>query len=65
VAQQLRTLVDPTEDLGSVPSAYMAAHNLPAPTPGDLMSSSDLCRDCILMMHICIFIQTKPLIDIK
>ena len=39
MAQQLRALVALPEDLDSIPSTHMAAHNSVAPEPGDLTPS--------------------------
>lgn len=50
LAQQLATLLVLAEDLGSAPSAHVAAHNSPA-SQGNLAPSSDLIRHWAHRQH--------------
>lgn len=54
IAQSLRALTAIPEDLGSVPSTYMAT-----PVPGDLSPFSVLRGHCMYVCGAQIYMQTK------
>ena len=57
MAQQLRVLSDPLEDLGLVPSAYMTAYNRVTPVPGD--PAHEACTGCIYYLCQAKYLYTQ------
>ena len=53
MAQQVRVLAALPEDLSSIPSIHLTAHNhLKLQFKGDLVPSSGFCRHCMHVVHI-------------